>query len=286
MRGMTPLCINKQLNKFDTAKVSASFKRNYLRSYDPLLINLVDSIHYQDQKYRQQTTYWYNQPDVPIVYNKKVMDNKQNFNFKEQTKQQALDSLWKLQSRTDSTNFIKLTEILDKYGWPGAKIIGDLYCQRPGPDITILFIHLGNTRRDYQINTLKKVIELCEKQDESWQSASNLMFGLHTKFSNEFSQFSFLEIDGNKINRSKSFFSVYNMSQILINATSRRKIEVKCAKISLFNDLKEFMLSMNTIVQTNDRMSSAKNLDENTFKFIVSSDLDDNVVLYRIVKSD
>jgi hypothetical protein len=286
MRGMTPLCIDKHLNTFDTAKVSVSFKKNYLRSYNPRLINLIDSIHYQDQKYRQEMTYWDDKPDAPKTNTKKVRDSQQNFKFKEQTKQQALDSLWKLQSLTDSTNLIKLNEIIDKYGWPGAKIVGDYYCQRPGPDVTMFLIHLGNTRRDYQINTLKNVIQLCKKQDDSWQNASSLIFGLHTKFAKEFSQFSFLEITGNKINRDESLFSVYNMSQILINAMSRPRIEIKCAKISLYNDLKQFMLSMNTVVPPNDRMSNAKDLDGNSFKFIESPDLGDNIIFYRFAKND
>lgn len=286
MRGMTPLCLGKHLNKFDTAKVSSSFKKNYLRSYNARLINVVDSIHYQDQKYRQQMTYWHNKPDVPNADTRKGADEQQSLKFKEQTKQQALDSLWKLQSRADSTNLVKLTEIVNKYGWPGAKIVGDFYCQRPGPDVTMFFTHLGNTRRDYQISTLNKVIELCKRQDDSWQNASNLIFGLHTKFSKEFSQFSFLDIKDNKINRDESFFSAYNMSQILINSISKTRIEIKCSQISLFNDLKQFMLSMNTLLTASERFPDAKNLDENSFKFIESPDLGDNVILYRFAKND
>ncbi len=292
-QGMTPLCIDKHLNKFDTAKVSASFKKNYLKSYNARLINVVDSIHYQDQKYRQQMTYWYDKPDVSSVDIKKAVDGQQSFKFKEQTKQQALDSLWKLQSRTDSTNLIKLNEIIDKYGWPGAKKVGDYYCQRPGPDVTIFFIHLGNTRRDYQISTLKKVIELCNKQEDSWQNASSLMFGLHTKFGKEFSEFSFLKIKNNQIDRQESFFSVYNMSEILINAMSKRKIEIKCAKISLYNDLKQFILSINELITIDERdvkrrkeqgMFGPKKLDQDSFVYIESPDLQDNVILYKIIK--
>ncbi len=293
MRGMTPLCIAKHLNKFDTAKVSASFKKNYLRSYDLRLINIVDSIHYQDQKYRQQMTYWYNKPGVSSVDTKKTAEGQQSFKFKEQTKQQALDSLWKLQSQVDSTNLIKLAEIIDQYGWPGAKKVGDYYCQRPGPDVTMFFIHLGNTRRDYQISTLKKVIELCNKQEDSWQNASSLIFGLHTKFGKEFSEFSFLEIRNNQIDRQESFFSVYNMSEILINSMSKRKIEIKCAKIALFDDLKQFMLSMNEIIKIDERdvkrrkelgMFGPKKLDQDSFVFIEAPDLKDNVILYKIIK--
>jgi hypothetical protein len=286
MLGMTPLCIEKHLRKFDSSTVHKSFKNNYLRAFNLRLINLVDSLHYKDQEYRQQMIYWYRQPDAASSTVKKPVDGNQQLNLKGPTKEQVLDSLGKLQLRADSSNMVKLKEIIEKYGWPGAKKVGDYYCQRPGPDVTMFFIHLGNTRRDYQISTLKNVIELCKKQDESWESASSLMFGLHTKFAKEFSEFSFLKIKDDKITRDESFFSVYNMSQVLINSMSKPRIEIKCSKISLFNNLKQFMLSMNSVVPANDRTSSAKDLDEDSFRFIESKDVADTVILYRFVKKN
>jgi hypothetical protein len=238
-------------------------------------------------------TYWENQPDVPNTGSKKGVDGGQSFKIKTQSKSEALDSLWKLQLHTDSLNIAKLNEIIDRYGWPGAKKVGDYYCQRPGPDVTMLFIHLGNTRRDYQINTLKKVIDLCQKQEDSWQNAGSLMFGLHTKFSRDFSEFSFLQIKDNVINKTESFFSVYNMSDILINSMSKRKIEIKCAKRSLYNDLKQFMQSMNDIIPVDERtvkwrkeqgLFGPKKLDEESFIFVESPEIKDNVIFYRIAK--
>jgi hypothetical protein len=238
-------------------------------------------------------TYWENQPDVSNTNSKKDVDGDLSFKIKTQSKSQALDSLWKLQLRTDSSNLVKLDEIIDRYGWPGAKKVGDYYCQRPGPDVTMLFIHLGNTRRDYQINTLKKVIDLCKKQEDSWQNANSLIFGLHSKFSRDFSEFSFLQIEDNVIDKTGSFFSVYNMSEILINSMSKQKIEIKCAKRSLYNDLKQFMLSMNDLIPISERdikrrkeqgVYGPKKLDEESFIFVESPDIKDNVIFYRIVK--
>lgn len=285
MQGMTPLCINNYLNKFDTAKVTVSFRKNYLRAYNPRLINIIDSIYHEDQKYRKLMTYWYNQPGT----NSKHLSDEQ----KEQIKQDTLDALWKLQSQTDSTNFIKLKEIISEYGWPGAKKVGDYYCQRPAPDVTIFFIHLGNTRRDYQLSTLRQVIELCEKQEDSWQNASSLMFGLHVKFSTKFSEFSFLEINNNQLNETASFFSVYTMSEIITNSKSNSKIEIRCAKSSLYHDLKNFMLSMNELIPISEKeiqlrkeqgLNGPKKLDENSFTFTASPELSDNVILYKLIK--
>jgi hypothetical protein len=290
---MTPRCIDVHLGKFDSTKVAESFRRNYLRSYNTRLINLIDSIQDQDQKYRQQMTYWYDQSDAVNTQSKSAADGKQDFKIKEQTKQRALDSLWKFQSRIDSSNLVKLIEIINKYGWPGAKKVGDYYCQRPGPDVTILFLHLGNTRRDFQISTLQKVIELCKKQEDSWQNASSLIFGLHSKFARDFPEFSFLKINNNQIDREESFFSVYNMSEMIINSGTQTKIQIKCAKISLFEDLRQFMLSMNELIPSGEEevnrrkewgMPGPKKLDENSFSFIESPELRDDVVMYKITK--
>ncbi|MBS1652125.1 MAG: hypothetical protein JSU07_08965 [Bacteroidetes bacterium] len=70
-RGMTPLCIDKFLNKYDTNHVQQSFKRNYLKAYVLSLIQTIDSIHYKDQEYRQQVALL----DNWGVKNKKVTTN-------------------------------------------------------------------------------------------------------------------------------------------------------------------------------------------------------------------
>jgi hypothetical protein len=291
MRGMTPLCLSPHLNKFDTAKVSAAFRKSYLRAYDLRLIYVIDSIHYKDQEYRQKIEYVNQQLD----YASKQLNTSEGpvKKIKIQTKQEIVDSLWKLQLRTDSSNMATLKEMIRKDGWPGAARVGDYYCQRPAADITTMFLHLGNTQREFQIVTLKHVIELCKIQQDSWQNASSLMFGLHSKFSQDFSEFSFLQIEDGKINKEESFFSVYNMAEMMINAYSKKKIEIKCANVSLFNQLKQFMLSMNERISIKERdvnwrkeqgFYGPAKLEEGSFAFIESPLLNGNTILYRIVK--
>ena len=291
MRGMTPLCIDVHLNKFDTAKVSASFRKNYLKSYNPHLINLIDSIHYEDQHYRQEIAYWARRSDLANPDSKTLADKQHGFKLNEQTKQQAIDSLWKIQSRVDSTNLIKLNDIIEQYGWPGAKKVGDYYCKRPGPDVTILFNHLGNTRREYQIATLKKVIALCEKQEDSWQNASSILFGLHSKFGRNFSEFSFLTIENNHLNVDKSFFSIYTMSEIIIQ--SGAKIEIKSSNRLLFEEIKHAMVSVNDLISIDAKsvkqqvelgLPVSEKLTESSFIFVEAKELNDNQVLYKISK--
>lgn len=291
MRGMTPLCIDVHLNKFDTAKVSASFRKNYLKSYNPHLINLIDSIHYEDQHYRQEIAYWARRSDLANPDSKTLADKQHGFKLNEQTKQQAIDSLWKIQSRVDSTNLIKLNDIIEQYGWPGAKKVGDYYCKRPGPDVTILFNHLGNTRREYQIATLKKVIALCEKQEDSWQNASSILFGLHSKFGRNFSEFSFLTIENNHLNVDKSFFSIYTMSEIIIQSGS--KIEITCSNRLLFEEIKHAMVSVNDLISIDAKsvkqqvelgLPVSEKLTESSFIFVEAKELNDNQVLYKISK--
>ncbi len=290
MRGMTPLCIDTHLKKFDSLQIYQSFKKNYLKSYNLKLINLVDSIHYKDQEYRQQIDFEYKHPFTPVMAKKKL-DSDKKISFNKNNQQELIDSLWKLQKHTDSTNFIKLNEIINMYGWPSSILVGDYYCQRPGPDVTMLIIHLGDTKRDFQIATLKKVIELCENHEESWQYAEALIGGLHSKFSRNFSEFCFLVIKKNHLFAEESFFSIYNMSKILINSAG--KIEIKCAKISLFDELKKAMLDINEILPIDSGimkirekygMPPIQKFDKNSFLFIESTDLKDDVILYKISK--
>ncbi|MBA3666026.1 MAG: hypothetical protein H0W61_17755 [Bacteroidetes bacterium] len=293
MRGMTPLCIDKHLSKFDSVKVQDSFRQNYLRAFNRRLISVIDSMQNKDQYYRQQMDMVMHSEEPLSANIPNGVENKSKITLKQPSKKQQMDSLWKLQNPIDSANILKVKEIIKQYGWPGAKLVGDNYCQRPGPDVTILFTHLGNTQREFQISTLQKVIELCKKQEDSWQNAEGLLFGLHSKFSGQFSEFSFLEIKNNKINKEESFFSVYKMSELIIKAVSKRKIEIRCAKLSLYNELKEFMLSMNELITIDEQelkfrkdegMRTPGKLDESCFSFIESPETSDNTISYRLIR--
>jgi hypothetical protein len=67
------------------------------------LANQLDSIYAEDQKYRQMIG------DI---------EKKHGFESKE------MQELWKAISKKDSINLIKVTRILDKYGWLGPDIVG------------------------------------------------------------------------------------------------------------------------------------------------------------------
>lgn len=291
MRGMTPLCIDKYLYKFDSTRVNTSFKQNYLKAYDLRLINVIDSIHYKDQEYRQQLVIEVKKKEQKSTkQTSKPLDESDFINLNVQMKDQRIDSLKKLVHSTDSTNLIKLKEIINEYGWPGAKLVGEYYCQRPAPDVTMFFIHLGNTQREYQIANLKEVIELCKKQEEDWDNAQSLLFGIHTKFSREFSEFSFLFFENNHLDTVESYFSVYKMTEILMQS-STKKIEIKCANEIVYNELKQFMIRTCKIIPINKKQNSimeelgypiAKVLDESSFLFIESPELAPNSIQYKM----
>lgn len=289
MRGMTPLCIEKNIRKFDSTKVYKSFEKNYLRSFNFRLINLVDSIHYKDQEYRQKLAVLYKTYTTTTNNNAKNNLDKGSQNFNMNIERER-DSLMKLEKKTDSTNFIKLNEIINEYGWPSAKLVGDYYCKRPAPDVTMLIIHLGNTNRNYQMATLKNVINLCEKQEESWHVAEHLIFGLYSKFAKSFSQFSFIEFENGILNQGKSYFGIYNMTQMLMQ-TSNYRIEIKCSKASFFDQLKKEMIRISEEIPINEKelkrdlligRPGTKKLDENSFNFVPSPELDENIIFYKM----
>ena len=80
MRGMTPTCLGKHLKKFDSAYVYTSFIKNYLKAYNPNLVNLVDSIHQRDQRYRRQITLTRNSPDEPPQKRRVLLTDQKNLN--------------------------------------------------------------------------------------------------------------------------------------------------------------------------------------------------------------
>ena len=71
---------------------------------DKPLAKLLDSIYTEDQKYRQMIN------DIEKMHG---------------WKSQEMKDLWKIISRKDSGNLIVVTTILDKYGWLGAKKVGE-----------------------------------------------------------------------------------------------------------------------------------------------------------------
>jgi len=72
-------------------------------NYNRPLIQKLDSILDSDQKYRKML---------------QEVENKFGFNSKQ------MDSIWRIINVQDSVNLLKVTDILDKYGWLGPDVIG------------------------------------------------------------------------------------------------------------------------------------------------------------------
>ena len=212
--------------------------------------------------------------------------------MKKRTKEQIIDSLWQLQNAADSLNIDELKKIIARSGWPGANQLGDHYCMRPAPDVTILMIHLGASKRAFQIATLKNVIQLCGKNEESWGNAQTLMNSLHLRFSKDFSEFSFLETKGDHLLANESFFSLSVMSDILMSH-SNEKIQVKCKSKELFSELKAALMLAEMSPKPNAaqlKIYKAMNkplpqaIAEDSFEFIPSPELGEGVILYKFSK--
>lgn len=73
-------------------------------NYNKPLVAQLDSVYINDQKYRQQID---------------TIEKKYGWESKE------MKSLWKVINEKDSVNLIKVKNILNKYGWLGADVIGE-----------------------------------------------------------------------------------------------------------------------------------------------------------------
>lgn len=284
MRGLTPLCLPKPYRDFDTLIVNQSFRKNYLKSFNIRLINIIDSIHYRDQYYRQ----------LIALENKKKLD----INVKKSDKSLILlNNNYKtkiknyetLQDKTDSSNFVKLNETVKIYGWPSANKIGVYYCQRPAADITTILSNINDSKIDYLINQMYKVIDLCENHEESWQVPEWLINKVNQRYRDNFHEFLYLIISENKLDTSKSFFSIYNMSINLMCHPSE-KIILKCTNRILFENIKNemFKISKNhefDKTYINDLKSvhypiPAK-ISESSIEYIEDKNIGQNKVYYK-----
>jgi hypothetical protein len=290
MRGLTPLCLGKNKELFDSIQVQSSFQSNYLRAYNLTLINRIDSMHYKDQEYRQKAAELMrlNEEEKNRQAQSQKGMEENTIKLSKYSNQPLIDSLWRLQRRTDSTNMILLNQLIEVYGWPSAKLIGHYYCQRPAADVSILIMHLGTREREYQISTLKSVIELCEKNEESWGTAESLIFNLHSRFRNDYSEFSFIEVNNGKLKSDASFFSLYSMASLLITSPNYR-IEIKCKNETLFNEIKSQMILMNESFPWVDYQRSTRPirpLSESVFLFTQNPEMNQNSVQYKFILSN
>ncbi len=286
MHGSAPLCFKTLISKEDSLLIYNSYRRNYLGAYNKKLIKIIDSLYNRDQQCRVP---WMAEEAAFDSFKSKISipSNTVTLPALESTQkyyQKTIDSLARLVAQTDSSNFEALKKIVSKYGWPSAKLIGESYCNRPAADASIIIMHLGTTNRGYQIETLKKVIELCKKNEDSWQTAENLIFNLHQRFRKNFSEFSFLEIKNNHLNTDESLFSLFTMTTIMMQLP-RERIEIKCKSVSLFNELKKEMLKLNVIISEINRKQNAgavAKLEDSNFFHIKTEDISDDLVQYKI----
>ncbi len=182
-------------NPHDSLKLTKRFKENYLQDFDKATILQIDSLIKQDQFYRKQTNCL-----NPRMY----------------------DSLMRLQTKIDETNQLFLENYITTKGFPTALKIGDYFLGITPLDPYVILAHMGTSKRAIQLNILKTNYQMCLQQKESWEKLSTLVFNLHHRFRNEYSEFSGLFIQNNQVDYDKSLFSLVVMGRILSQLTDYR----------------------------------------------------------------
>ncbi len=182
-------------NPYDSLKLTKRFKENYLQDFDRTTVLQIDSLIKQDQFYRKQTSCV-----SPRMY----------------------DSLMKLQTKIDESNQLFLENYITTKGFPTALKIGDYFSGITPLDPYIILAHMGTSKRTIQLTILKTNYQLCLQQKESWEKLSTLVFNLHHRFRNEYSEFSGLYIQNNQVDYDKSLFSLVVMGRILSQLTDYR----------------------------------------------------------------
>jgi hypothetical protein len=274
-KGMAIHCMGDDYSLFNSDAVYKSHALNFLKDYDEDYILQLQRMDYQDQKYRPTINAYVNKPES-----------------KKEQKKKDIDSLWSLQNKLDSINFRRLKQLISEKGWPSAKLIGITQCdgyKAPLPDV--LVIHMGIGERKYQVEILKRVIQLCLTNEESWHTAEFMVFNIYQRSRRQFNEFLLLETENNKVNEEKSFFALYQMSETLIKKPAEI-IELKCKDVALFNDIERCMLKVNTQIQISGLQdlyaelgrTRPEHLNESRFRFIEDKELEENAVLFRYVE--
>lgn len=264
--GLALRCLPKKLfKKLDVDYVNASYKKNYLKGFDARSIELFDSIRVQDQKHRALFS-----GSAP----------------------RARDSLFKLQDKIDSSNFVFYKKFLAQKGFPGIKKTGINICSYAPPSPELVVLHLKLSERPFQIDLITGLIEACKKQEEDWKNVISLMTNLYFRSNHHFSDFNFLKVTHNKLNVDESLFSLYCMTDWLIKSSSD-KIVIMCKDEHLFESIKAEMVKMNDEVKlppVDEVMSKKfhiaipKKLDSTSFAFEPSTDMEDDKVLFKYVR--
>ena len=286
MKGLTPLCLPIKFKDADSLTLNKSFKENYLKSYNIKLINIIDSIHYRDQYYRQLIALENREKSSASKMNTTINENVKSI---QPNKKNKIKMLEELQRKTDSSNFVKLNEIITIYGWPSACKVGVYYCQRPAASVISILSNIDNSKINYLIGHMYNVINLCEKQEESWEVPEYLISKVNQRYRDDFHEFYFLKINKGNINLSDSYFSIYNMT-IDLMCHPKEKIILKCKSYDIFEKIKNEMLlisdkhSFDALYIKDLRSVNypiPEKINTNSIEFIESLDTDSNKVYYK-----
>jgi hypothetical protein len=263
-RGLDTLCVPSLIKQqFGQSTVNKSYSLHYLKTYDLNLKQQLDSLEHEDQKYRMLV-------------------------FEKGKRKQVSDSIMALWKLSDSSNVIFFKNFIKKHGYPTAKKIGYDFCayERSNPELIIM--HLGKKERDFQIAILKQLVELCLKNEEHWQKIDCLQFNLHNRFSNSYSEFTFLYLREKEIDVERSLFSLWVMAKIL--QTPFKTMYVKCSSEHTFNDLKKNLIDLNQTIPLPSNMKDfekwglpiQKKMNENQLVFEIDKSLPADKIYYKI----
>lgn len=218
-KGLNYLCLKPLMKQlFGDSVISKSYELNYLKSYNLKLMQSLDSLKEQDQKYRSLSSL-------------------------ARKRQQRSDSIMALWVLTDSLNVIFLKTLIKNDGYPTAKKIGYDFCRHDRSDPELIIQHLGEKQRDFQISLLKQLVELCLKNEEDWQKIHGLQFNLHFRFSHSYSEFTFIYFKKNTLDVESSLYSLTIMAGHL--ASPFKTMYIKCSSERDFKTLKASLLELN-----------------------------------------
>jgi len=243
--GMSPNCLSKQKNLFDSSYVKESYAKNFLKGFDLALINSLDSMAKLDQLYRKQMV---SSEDIKNRKQFKKPDEiseTQKVVLEDQRKKQVRDSLADLQLAIDSTNQEFLFNIIRTKGWPTAKMIGSIYCHRSAPSPWLIIVHIKDLdkNRKMQTEVLKGIIPLCEKNEENWSAAEQYMWSIHNRSRKEFHEFSFITVRHDTLDKQASCFSAFQMAESVVKNSTER-MEIKCKNFALFEQLRDYLIEL------------------------------------------
>ncbi len=103
-------------------------------NFNKPLVAQLDSIYTEDQKYRQQID---------------TIEKKYGWESKE------MKSLWEVIDQKDSVNLIKVKNILDKYGWLGADVIGE----RGTQSLFLVIQHADPATRERYLQMMREAVK-------------------------------------------------------------------------------------------------------------------------------